>query len=314
MKLDIVVPTYNRSALLRATISSLLRAPVPAGLEVALWIVDNNSPDDTEKVVHEIQSSAAIPCHYIKEMKQGSSFARNAGIRAGSGELIGFIDDDEQIDENWYEVVARAFADEETDFIAGAYHPDWAAPIPNWLPPISYAAIGVTSPMTRTSFSESSDAQLWSGNAVIRRSVLQDVGLFSTKLVRGATNLLMSEDIELQERMVGAGYQGLYLPELIIFHHIPASRLTRSYHRRWRCWNGVSAGLIGRECKEPVSYLLGIPRYKFGLAFRGLASLPLHLLAPCNPQQVFADELPFWFLLGYIYGRHFMRVKNNCNA
>lgn len=118
MKLDVVVPTYNRSGLLRATISSLLCAPVPAGLEVALWIVDNNSPDDTEKVVREIQSSAAIPCHYIKEMNQGSSFARNAGIRVGSSELIGFIDDDEQIDESWYKVIAREFSEEETEFIA----------------------------------------------------------------------------------------------------------------------------------------------------------------------------------------------------
>jgi len=309
MKLDVVVPTYNRSQLLRTAISSLLCAPVPSGLDVTIWIIDNNSKDDTEKAVREIKAQASIPCHYIKEMKQGTSHTRNAGIRAGNGDMIGFIDDDEQIDEKWYEVVAREFANQETQFIAGVYLPNWEVPAPSWLPSVSYAAIGVTAPLTRSFFGEQSPAELWGGNAVIRRSVFDRVGLFSTKIGRGATGLLMNEDKELQDRMVSAGLQGMYVPDLIIYHHIPAARLTRNYHRRWRYWNGVSAGLSGRDCKEPVRYLLGIPRYKFGHALRGLASLPRHLLVTHNAQQKFADELPLWHLLGYIYGRYFMRVE-----
>lgn len=309
MKLDVVVPTYNRSGLLRTSIDSLLRVPVPAGLDVTIWIVDNNSKDDTERVVREIHFNAPIPCRYIKEMNQGSSPTRNAGIRAGDGEIIGFIDDDEQIDEKWYEVIVREFGDPETQFIAGAYLPNWEVPAPDWLPSVSHAAIGVTAPLPRSPFGGQSPVELWGGNAVIRRGVFERIGLFSTKCGRGATGLLMNEDKEIQDRMVSAGLRGIYVPDLIIYHHIPAARLTRNYHRRWRYWNGISAGLFGRHCKEPVRYLLGIPRYKFGQAFRGLASLPRHLLVTRNPQKAFADELPFWHLMGYIYGRYFMRVE-----
>lgn len=59
MKLDVVVPTYNRSQLLRRTITSLLQASIPTGMAVTILIVDNNSKDDTEQVVREIQSQAA---------------------------------------------------------------------------------------------------------------------------------------------------------------------------------------------------------------------------------------------------------------
>jgi glycosyltransferase involved in cell wall biosynthesis len=59
VKLDVVVPTYNRSQLLRRTITSLLQASIPTGMAVTILIVDNNSKDDTEQVVREIQSQAA---------------------------------------------------------------------------------------------------------------------------------------------------------------------------------------------------------------------------------------------------------------
>lgn len=121
---------------------------------MTIWVVDNNSKDDTESGVREIQSEAAIQCCYIKETNQGLSHARNAGICAGTGEIIGFIDDYEEIDENWYEVVEREFAGQSTPFIAGTCVPNWAAPPPAWLPPASYAAIAVTAPMNRSPFGE----------------------------------------------------------------------------------------------------------------------------------------------------------------
>jgi len=291
-------------------VSSLLRAPVPAGLEVAIYIADNNSTDDTERVVREMQSEASIACHYVKETQQGSSQARNAGVRAGSGDLIGFVDDDEQIDSGWYQVVAREFSDPGTEFITGACVPEWEAPAPAWLPRLSYAAIGVTGDLPRMEFGEGSPAELWAGNFVIRRAAFERVGGFSTQCGRGATGLLMSEDKELETRLVREGICGLYVPELIIYHLIPPERLTRRYHRRWRFWNGVSAGVLDRSSRQPVRYFLGIPRYIFGKALRGVAMLPRDRFLARDAQQAFADEIPFWYLLGFIYGRHFLNVES----
>ena len=87
---------------------------------MTLVICDNNSKDDTEQVVREFESQNSAPAVvYVKETNQGLSHSRNAGIRAGKSEIIGFIDDDEEIRDDWYKVVAREFADPETQFIGG---------------------------------------------------------------------------------------------------------------------------------------------------------------------------------------------------
>jgi glycosyltransferase involved in cell wall biosynthesis len=309
MKLDVVVPTYNRSQLLRRTISSLLRAPVPALLEVTVLIVDNNSKDDTEQVVRDIQSQAVRPVVYIKETNQGLSHARNAGIRAGVGDILGFIDDDEEIDENWYNVIAREFSDQATQFIGGPYLPNWAAPAPKWLPPGYHAVIGVLVPKPRSSFGGTFQGILMGGNAVIRRTVFDCIGVYSTKLGRSGKGLLSDEDGEFYRRLCHAGLHGVYVPDLIIHHYIPADRLTRHYHRRWCYWRCVSLGISDRDSRSNVRYMFGIPRYTIGRALRGLASIPRHMFITRDAGQAFADELAFWDLLGFIYGKHFIRIE-----
>ena len=309
MKLDVVVPTYNRSSLLRKTVSSLLRAPIPDGLEVEVLVVDNNSKDDTEKVIREIQSQAERPVTYIKELTQGSSSSRNAGIRTGKGEIIGFIDDDEEIDENWYNVVAREFAEPKTEFIGGPYLPNWGAPAPGWLPPGYHAAIGVVDPKPRASFGGDFKGILMGGNAVIRRSVYERVGLYSPTLGRSGKGLLSDEDSEFYRRMCNADVRGMYVPDLIIYHYIPASRLTRNYHRRWCYWRGVSQGVMDRTSREPVAYLLGVPRHKVGLALKCMFTWPVHIVKPNETGKAFSDELASWDLFGFIYGKYFARIE-----
>jgi glycosyltransferase involved in cell wall biosynthesis len=309
VKLDVVVPTYNRSALLRRTISSLLRAPIPADMEVAIWIGDNNSKDDTEQTVRALQAQTDRPLNYLKETNQGASHARNAGIRAGTGDVIGFIDDDEEIDENWYSVVAREFSDPATQFIGGAYLPNWSAPAPAWLPPGYYGVIGVTPSRPRSPYTKAFPGIVLTGNAAIRRSVFDCVGVYSTKLGRSGKGLLGNEDIEFHQRLLASGLHGIYVPDLIIYHHIPAERLTRRYYRRHALWGGISDGVSARDSIAPVRYVFGIPRYRIGRALRGLALLPRHLFVTGEAGQAFADELASWDMLGFIYGKHFIRIE-----
>src|SRR3954464_1600228 len=103
MKLDVVIPTYNRSTLLRKALGSLLHARVPAGLEVRIIAVDNNSSDDTKALIEEFAKQSQGRVTYVFEQRQGRSPALNAGIAVATGDLVGFIDDDEEIDAAWYE-------------------------------------------------------------------------------------------------------------------------------------------------------------------------------------------------------------------
>ena len=100
MKLDVVVPTFNRASGLKQTLDSLLAAGIPGGMQVLITVVDNNSRDDTRAVVEDYALRFPGRVSYIFEKNQGRSFALNAGIAATSNELVGMIDDDEEIDEH----------------------------------------------------------------------------------------------------------------------------------------------------------------------------------------------------------------------
>ena len=309
MNLDVVVPTYNRSQLLRRALSSLLAAPIPENLNVTILVVDNNSSDDTVQVFNEFTCPSDRILTYVRESKQGLSHARNAGISAGDGDLVGFIDDDEEIDPAWYGVVAREFVDQSVNFIGGPYLGNWAAPPPTWLPPGYHAAIGVVPAKPRGPFGAEFAGNLMGGNAIIRRTVFNRIGMYSPLLGRSGKGLLSEEDAEFCRRLEAASIRGIYVPDLVIHHYIPTERLTRKYHRRWSFWRAVSQGVLDRDVKEPAVYAFGIPRHKIGRALRCIAAYPGHRLSRGREGQAFADELATWDLLGFIYGKHFIRIE-----
>jgi glucosyl-dolichyl phosphate glucuronosyltransferase len=306
--LDVIVPTYNRCQQLQETVASLLRAEIPAGLAVTIIVVDNNCTDDTASLIEQVQPLNSVRLRYVKETKQGLSHARNAGIAAGRGELIGFIDDDEQIDRTWYEVIEREFRDSAVEFIGGPCQPLWGANPPDWLPPGHPSVIGVVSPQSYSDYNENFPGILMGGNAVIRRSVFQRVEGYSPRLGRTNKGLLSVEDAEFYRRLLQNGVRGRHVPDLIIHHYVPPERLTKKYHRRWCFWHGVSLGLLDKTDPRPVVYFAGVPRYLIGSVVRSLYSTPRNLLAG-KAGEAFEDELAFWDLAGFFYGKHWFTAE-----
>ena len=308
MQLDVVIPTYNRSALLKKTLRSLLEARVPPGLDVRITAVDNNSTDDTRETVLAEQSQAHLPIHYVFEKRQGRSPALNAGVAATSGTHVGFIDDDEEVDPGWFEQIFSVFSEHDLDFIGGPYIPRFESPIPEWLPREYNSVIGaVDGGSERIPFDRNYPGILMGGNAIFTRQTLEKVGPYSTALGRSGNRLLSCEDEEMYERLLAAGARGMYVPELIIHHFVPTERLTKRYHRAWCFWQSVSSAVLDRIRPQPTAYLLGVPRYFYGRALRGVP----RLISIWNrqPAERFSHELSLWELAGFFYGKHFYRPE-----
>jgi len=92
-KVSVVVASYNGGRTLPACLDSLRHLNYP-NYEVIL--VDDGSTDDTPR----------IAAHYpeirtISQANLGLSAARNAGIRAATGEIVAFTDSDCRVDEDW---------------------------------------------------------------------------------------------------------------------------------------------------------------------------------------------------------------------
>ncbi|HYN84173.1 MAG TPA: glycosyltransferase family A protein [Pyrinomonadaceae bacterium] len=314
MRLDVIVPTYNRQELLARTLRSLLAARVPEGLDVHVTVVDNNSKDATREVVESFAGRFGARLHYVfEDSAQGRSVSLNAGIRATAaqgGELVGMIDDDEEVDAAWYEVAHRAFtSDARTAFVGGPCKPRWGARQPAWLPMDYLGVIGWIECGDKVlTYGEDHPGMLMGGNVCIRRDVLEQVGLYRTALGRTDKKMLSGEDQDMFERLMQAGARGLYLPELIIYHYVPAERLTKKYFRRWCFWNSVSLGLLDRERRAPVAYLGGVPRWMYRNAARGLlTATKAGLGRNGDSSRAFSEELDAWKLAGFFYGKHFYR-------
>jgi glycosyltransferase involved in cell wall biosynthesis len=295
--------------MLSRTLESLGSAIIPNDLEIRITVVDNNSTDRTRHTVDSHSKKSDLKIDYAYEPRQGRSFALNKGIEFTDGDLVGMIDDDEEVDTNWFIRIESAFRQGDVDFIGGPYVPRWEARPPDWLPMDYLGVIGwVDAGSEMKPFGEEFEGILMGGNAIIARSMLQKVGPFLTTISRTGKRLLAGEDEDMYRRLLAAGARGFYLPDLIIYHHIPKERLTKKYFRKWCFWRGVSRGLIDREAPSAVAYLAGIPRWMCGKAVRGVVGkVKTGLGRRIEPARNFSNELAVWDLAGFFYGRHFYR-------
>ena len=90
-KFSIITPTYNRAYVLWKLIISVQNQTFT---EWELLIIDDGSTDDTKKLLAEFQFDARIK--YQKQTNQGPSAARNTGLSLASGEVIVYLDSDDE--------------------------------------------------------------------------------------------------------------------------------------------------------------------------------------------------------------------------
>ena len=104
--ISVIIPTYKRATLIPRAIESVRRQTYE---DIEILVVDDASPDDTESVVQAIPDPRI---RYIRhEKNKGSSATRNTGIRAAKGELIAFIDDDDEWCEDKLEIQVKKIAE-----------------------------------------------------------------------------------------------------------------------------------------------------------------------------------------------------------
>ena len=310
--LDILIHTYNRSALLKDCLESIFDANQSKTLICRVTVIDNNSSDDTRSVVEKFVHRDRLRVDYLFEKQQGRSAALNAGIRNSECSLIGMIDDDEQIDKKWIQVVEKWFMDVSVDFIGGPYFGLWRTKKPNWFPPEYRGVLSVDDaeelPREPVRFGETKE-MLRGGNAVIRRSIFDLVGLYDVGLGRSGNGLGSCEDHDMFNKLINAKCNGVYVPNLIINHLVPSDRVTRAYFRRWAFGNGISLGRMDRQAPQKLVYVGRIPRYKIGSAAKGLFSIVWG-----SPSERFTAELRWWSLVGFVCGAYGQAGPGNASS
>ncbi|MBQ4279838.1 MAG: glycosyltransferase [Rikenellaceae bacterium] len=276
VKVSLVIATYNRSRSLLRTLGSLPAQTLDRSL-FEVVVVDNNSSDDTREVVGRFAADHPdLRLVYRFEREQGLSPARNSGIAASQGGYIVIIDDDETVNPGFLSSYYYLFENFPDAAAAGGRivarfetaHP------PRWMSHYTERVIAGILDLGPRIRPFTGKAYPGGGNIGFRRSAFDRYGLFDPSLGRRGALLLGGEEKELVGRIRAAGEQVYYVPGAVIYHYIPAERLTKAYFDKVTYMVGVSertrtkaqgtgafAGRVLAECVKWAATLVLLAGY-----------------------------------------------------
>lgn len=219
-RISIIIPTQRRpQGLAIAARSVLAQAGVDAS-ELELVIVDNDQVASAKALAERFKTEAPFPVTYVHEPRAGVANARNAALCAAKGELIAFLDDDEEAPAGWLAALLRVMDAHRADVVFG--------------PVRARAPAGVTAHRAYLEkfFSRLDDSPeglidhyYGCGDSLVRRAALPD----PNKPFSMARNLIGGEDDLLFGNMQRAGKRIAWAPDAWVWEDPVPERLTLGY-------------------------------------------------------------------------------------
>lgn len=106
--LSVIVPTYNRDAVLRDTLVDLLKQRYPS---IEILVIDQRPthPPDIQAYLDELAASGKV--QLFQPDWASLPGARNYGVRRAKGDIVLFIDDDVELPEGFLQAHAQIYQD-----------------------------------------------------------------------------------------------------------------------------------------------------------------------------------------------------------
>jgi GT2 family glycosyltransferase len=113
--LSVVLPSRNGAATIAVQLAALVRQSWPGSWE--LVVADNGSTDESVEIVEGFRDR--VPALRIVDASgcRGIPATLNAGVRASSGRLFAFVNDDDEVADGWLEAIVRGL--EKYDAVGG---------------------------------------------------------------------------------------------------------------------------------------------------------------------------------------------------
>jgi GT2 family glycosyltransferase len=200
--ISVVIPARGPAPGLEACLEALQRQTLPP-LEVV--VVDNGLLGRSERV-----RAVSAEIRVVPESREGSYAARNAGIRATSGERVAFTDADCIPDPRWLEAAGEAMEGEADLIVAGAV--DVTAAQPEARTPAEALEMAFAFP--QESYVRKQGFGV-TANLMAPRTAFSRAGLFREDLLSGG-------DFEWGRRASAAGFRTVFAPGARVSH--PARR------------------------------------------------------------------------------------------
>lgn len=228
-RVTVLVPTVGRYPYVEPLLRQLAEQTRPPDEVV---VVDQN-PEEERHDLHGV--AAELPLRVLHLRPPGQCSARNLGLRASTGTHILFLDDDDEIPADLIERHLEVLATPEVAVSCGLVDDAESGPAPAAL---RFRQVGTTFP---------------TNNAMIRRSVLEQAGLFDPTYDRGSR-----ADHDLGMRSHLAGNLHVYDPRPQVFHHHAPMGGLRTHGARIRTRNNSRTTIVARHLRTPTDIYLGL--------------------------------------------------------
>ena len=230
-QISVIIPTYKRPATLLQTLDSL-QSQTFDGFDII--VVDNAADHDVECRISQFNTAARVPVRHIAEPRAGVMFARHTGARASTADLLVFADDDVICMLGLIAAYAKAFQDHPDMAAAGGpMLLKWDAPPPAWL--VEFIDHARLFPILGfidlyDEFHLGPKGVFFSGSMAIRRNALFEVGGFNPELV--GDSYIGDGEVGLYRKLWERRLLIGYVPDALVYHHVPAERMTIEFFRR----------------------------------------------------------------------------------
>jgi glycosyltransferase involved in cell wall biosynthesis len=199
LAVSIIIPTYNRSVLIRQCLDGVLAQRLDSDLEVI--VVDDGSTDDTAQIVQEYPD-----VRLISQQNAGPAAARNHGVAEARGNLVVFIDDDCIPEPGWLPSLLAPFDNPEIAGAKGAYRTDQTERIARFVQ-IEYEE--KYQQLSRHRYIDFIDTY----SAAFRKPVFISAGGYDTAFPTASV-----EDQEFSFRLANAGHKMVFVPGARVRH------------------------------------------------------------------------------------------------
>ena len=113
--ISIIVPVYKVEKYIDKCLNSILNQTYP---DLEIILVDDGSPDNCGKICDEYEKKDKR-IKVIHKKNGGQSEARNEGLKIATGKYIGFVDSDDYIKENMFEILYKNIINYGADISIG---------------------------------------------------------------------------------------------------------------------------------------------------------------------------------------------------
>ncbi|MCB1541120.1 MAG: glycosyltransferase [Rhodoblastus sp.] len=308
LTLSLVICTFHREELLRKALESVAVQVAPDEFAFEIVVVDNSDEATARDIVVGFGATSPFPVKFVEAHPPNISVARNAGVAAGAGAAIAFLDDDQELTEGWLTAVSCALRDMPHDAFFGAVEPVFESSARAGARARQLFTRALNAPrgadLVAYGPQKTKDVALATNNSVFRRTALpKDGRLFDLAFGDGG-----GEDYDLICRMQSEGRRFAWLPGARAREFVPASRCEAAYlRRRFFAGGQAYAAAVANASARPrlarwairgkaiVQFLLLIARMPIARARGGEAMADLlQALAGVRGKMSFADIRPIY--------------------